>query len=80
MLMVTPGGAYEVAAVQDGGAITGTVKFAGTPPRLAPIQVVKGRDACGERKTSEALILSADRGVMGAVVLIRGVARGKRGA
>jgi len=79
ILMATPGGAYEVAAVQDGGTITGTVKFVGTPPQLAPIPVSKGRDVCGERTASEALVLSADRGVKGAVVLIRGVARGKRG-
>jgi hypothetical protein len=72
--------AYEVATVPDGGTVTGTVKFVGTPPRLDPIPVNKNRDVCGEHKPAEALMLSADRGVKGSVVLIEGVARGKKGA
>ncbi len=79
ILIAPPTGAYEVAAVQDGGTITGTVKFVGTLPRLDPIPVSKNRDVCGDRKASEALVLSAEKGVRGSVVLIEGVARGKRG-
>ena len=79
ILVATPAGAYEVTAVQDGGTITGTVKFVGTLPKLAPIPVSKNRDVCGDRKASEALVLSAEKGVRGGVVLIEGVARGKRG-
>jgi hypothetical protein len=62
--------AYEVATVPDGGTVTGTVKFVGTPPRLDPIPVNKNRDVCGEHKPAEALMLSADRGVKGSVVLM----------
>jgi hypothetical protein len=79
ILIATPSGAYELAAVQDGGTITGTVKFVGPLPKLDPIPVSKNRDVCGERKASEALVLSAERGVKGGVVLIAGVARGKKG-
>ena len=72
-------GAYEVVAVPDGGALTGAVKFAGTPPRLDPIPVNKNRDVCGDQKPSEALVLGPERGVKGGVVLIEGVTRGKKG-
>jgi carboxypeptidase family protein len=79
LLVAAPAGAYEVAAVPDGGTISGTVKFVGPPPKLDPIPVNKNRDVCGEHKPAEALVLSADRGVKGSVVLIGGVARGKKG-
>jgi plastocyanin len=79
LLVSAPGGAYEVAAVQDGGTVTGSVKFVGAPPKLEPIRVNKNRDVCGDSKPSEALVLSADRGVKGGVVLIEGVPRGKKG-
>ena len=61
----------------DGGVLTGTVRFTGTPPRLEPITVSKNRDVCGEHKPSEALVLGPDRGVRGSVILLEGVARGK---
>ena len=31
LLAATPAVGYEVATVQDGGTVTGTVKFVGTP-------------------------------------------------
>lgn len=78
LLVAAPGAAYEVALVPDGGTVAGTVKFVGTPPKLEPIPVNKNRDICGEKKSAEALVVSADRGVKGGVVLIEGVARGKK--
>ncbi|MBI2491872.1 MAG: hypothetical protein HYV94_07225 [Candidatus Rokubacteria bacterium] len=75
-----PAGAYEVSAVTDGGTVTGTIRFAGTPPKLDPIPVNKNRDVCGGQQASEALVLGPDRGVKGGVVMVEGVARGKRGA
>ena len=71
--------AYEEQAVKDGGTLTGVVRFNGTPPKAEPIAVNKNRDVCGEQKPSEALVVGADRGVKGAVVLVEGVARGKKG-
>ncbi|MGH7303593.1 MAG: carboxypeptidase regulatory-like domain-containing protein [Candidatus Rokuibacteriota bacterium] len=79
LLLAAPGGAYEVATVQDGATVTGTVRFVGTPPKLEPIPVNKNRDVCGANKPAEALVLSPDRGVKGSVVLIEAVARGKKG-
>jgi hypothetical protein len=72
-------GAYEEVPVTDGGVLTGVVRFAGTAPRLEPLPVNKNRDVCGEVKPSEALVVGPDRGVRGAVVLIEGITRGKKG-
>jgi len=79
ILVATPTDAYEVTAVPDGATITGVVKFVGPLPKLDPIAVTTHRDVCGERQASEALVLSAAKGVKGAVVLIQAVARGKKG-
>lgn len=76
--LAAPVGAYEVVTVADGGVLAGVVKFAGTPPRLEPLPVNKNRDVCGDAKESEALVLGADRGVRGSVILLEGVARGKK--
>jgi plastocyanin len=70
--------AYEVVEVADGGTLTGVVRFAGTPPKLAPLAVNKNREVCGEQKPSEALVIGPDGGVRGSVVLIEGVTRGKK--
>src|SRR5256886_14008486 len=61
-------------------AVTGTLKFIGTPPKLEPIPVNKNRDVCGESKPPEALVLGPDHGVKGGVVMLEGVARGKKGS
>ena len=71
--------AYEETAVKDGGTLSGVVRFTGTPPKLEPVAVNKNRDVCGEQKAAEALVLGADRGVKGSVVLIEGLTRGKKG-
>jgi hypothetical protein len=70
--------AYEVIEVTDGGSLTGVVRFAGTPPKLAPLPVNKNREVCGEEKASEALVVGADGGVRGSVVVVEGVTRGKK--
>jgi plastocyanin len=70
--------AYEAVDVTDAGTLTGVVRFAGTPPMLAPLAVSKNREACGEQKPSEALVVGPDGGVRGSVVLVEGVRRGKK--
>jgi hypothetical protein len=70
--------AYEEVVVKDGGTLSGVVRFAGTPPKLDPIAVGRHREVCGEQKLSEALVIGPDRGVRGSVVLIEGIARGKK--
>ena len=70
--------AYEAVDLPDGGSLSGVVRFAGTPPRLSPLPVNKNREVCGEQKPSEALVVGADGGVRGSVVLVEGVTRGKK--
>src|SRR3982750_4404908 len=70
--------AYEAVDVKDGGSLTGVVRFAGAPPKLAPLPVNKNREICGEEKASEALVVGADGGVRGSVVLLEGVTHGKK--
>ncbi|MBI3029406.1 MAG: carboxypeptidase regulatory-like domain-containing protein [Candidatus Rokubacteria bacterium] len=70
--------AYEVAPVPDAGSLTGSVRFAGTPPRPDPIPVRKNQDVCGPSVPNEALVLGPNRGVKGSVILVEGVARGKK--
>jgi hypothetical protein len=74
-----PAAAYEVVTVAEGGTLSGSVKFAGTPPKLEPLAVNKNRDVCGDSKDNEALVVGPDGGVRGSVILIEGVARGKKG-
>ncbi len=76
--LVAPALAYEVATVADAGVVAGVVKFTGPPPKLEPLAVNKNRDVCGDRKDAEALVLGPDLGVRGSVILVEGVARGKK--
>ena len=78
--LAAPAAAYEVVTVADGGVLAGVVKFAGVPPKLEPLAVNKSRDVCGDQKESEALVLGAERGVRGSVILLEAVARGKKPA
>ena len=77
--LAAPAPGYEVAPVPDGGAVAGVVRFAGRPPTLPPLVITRDRDACGDRKDTEALVLGSDRGVRGSVTLVQGVSRGKTG-
>jgi len=73
-----PAAAYEVVPVPAGGALTGRVTFAGTPPRLAPLPVARDREVCGDDATPAALVVGPDHGVSGGVVMLEGVSRGKK--
>jgi YVTN family beta-propeller protein len=72
--------AYEVVPVAESGRLTGSVRFAGPLPRLEPVPVRKNHDVCGQSVPNEALIVGLERGVKGSVILIEGVARGKKPA
>lgn len=72
------GAAYEQIVVTDGGTLSGSLRFTGTPPRLAPAAVTRQPDACGDTKPAAALVVGADGGVKGGVVLLEGVTRGKK--
>jgi hypothetical protein len=72
---------YEVVAVRDGGTITGTVKWAGPMPRLAPVAINKDPLVCDpdSKKTRdlERLIIGPHAGVANTVVFLKDISRGK---
>ncbi|HWP58051.1 MAG TPA: carboxypeptidase regulatory-like domain-containing protein [Candidatus Acidoferrales bacterium] len=70
--------AYESAAVSDGGSITVTVKYKGTPPTPKKLEVTKDKEVCAKSpKTDPSLIVSGDN-LVNAVVYISDIKKGKK--
>jgi plastocyanin len=69
--------AYEAVAVADGGSLSGTVKFDGTPP--APQKIVPSKDpeVCGKEKTAPDLVVGAGGGIQNVVVAVKAT-KGKK--
>lgn len=70
--------AYDAGAVSGGGSISGTVKYKGTPPPRAKLDVNKDTEVCGSTaKESRELVVGADGGIQYAVVAIPSITKGK---
>ena len=69
--------AYEAVAVTDGGTLSGTVKFAGTPPPPGKIEVSKDPEVCGKDKVKPDLMVGADGGLANVVVVVK-ASKGKK--
>ena len=52
--------AYEAIDVTGGGSLTGTVKYAGTPPAPEKFAVTKDNAVCGNEKTKPDLVVGSD--------------------
>ena len=73
--------AYEGGEVKGGGTITGTIKFAGTPPVRKELQVTKDKEVCGKDKhLSWDLIVGPQKGIENAVVRLIDVSKGEKWA
>ncbi len=71
--------AYEDVEVKDGGTITGTIKFAGTPPARKELQVTKDKEVCGKKPhLSYDLIVGPNKGIENAVVSLVDVKKGQK--
>jgi len=70
--------AYDGMAVTDGGTISGTIKFAGTPPPAKTIKTTKDTQVCGAELPDEALMVGGDKGVKNVVVMITDIKKGKK--
>jgi len=71
------GGSYTVVPVANGGTISGTVKFEGTPPPPETIEVTKDNSVCGDEKTLESVQVGPQGGLRSVVVWIDGINQGK---
>jgi plastocyanin len=69
--------AYEAIAVTDGGTLSGTVKYDGTPP--APQKLVPSKDpeVCGKEKANPELLVDSGGGIANVVVVVK-AAKGKK--
>lgn len=64
-------GASAPNARADGGSITGTVKYTGTAPKPASVEVTKDKEVCGLKPHfEEDLIVGSDGGIANAVIYI----------
>ncbi len=72
---------YQVVAVENGGTISGTVKWAGPMPHLMPVSINKDPLICdpNSKKTRdlERLIIGRQAGVANTVVFLKDISRGK---
>ena len=69
--------AYEAIAVTDGGSVSGTVKYDGTPPAPGKITVTKDPDVCGKEKVAPELVVGSDGGIKDVVVVVKAT-KGKK--
>jgi len=69
-------GAYEVITVTDGGSLSGTVKYAGTPPEVPKIEVTKDSEVCGTEKVDPKLIIGSGGAIQEVAVVVK-AAKGK---
>lgn len=73
---------YTPIKVQDGGTITGTVKWTGAQPKIPKLPITKNVEICDpeSQKTRdlERIVINPEgNGVANTVVFLRGVTRGK---
>ncbi len=78
LLAARPAAAYQEVKVERGGTITGTARVSGTPPPPQHHEVTRDAEVCGkDPKTSDALQVSAGKGVRNVVVYLEGIMQGK---
>ncbi|HJQ83743.1 MAG TPA: hypothetical protein VKA21_06700 [Candidatus Binatia bacterium] len=70
-------GAYEAVAVTDGGTLSGTVAFEGTPPAPPKLEVTKDPEVCGKEKVAPNLMTGAGNGIANVVVVVQAT-KGKK--
>jgi len=69
--------AYEAMAVADGGTLTGTITYEGTPPAPGKIDVTKDPEVCGKEKVAPQLLVGSGGGIANVVVVVQAT-KGKK--
>jgi hypothetical protein len=72
---------YQVITVNDGGTITGTVKWSGPMPKIAAILINKDAEVCDpqsqKKRDLERLLVGSNGGVANTVVFLKDISKGK---
>lgn len=72
---------YQVITVNDGGTITGSVKWSGPLPKIPSLVINKDPEICDpqaqKKRDLERLVVSADGGVANTVVFLKDITKGK---
>jgi len=69
---------YKVVAVDDGGSVSGVVRFGSRYPKRKKIRISKDNETCGTIKRSEKFLVSKEnKGLQNVLVTIEGVKAGK---
>ncbi len=70
--------AYVGGKVDEGGSITGTIRYGGTPPKPIRLDVAKDMDVCGKRPIyDQSLVVGPQGGIANAVVTLPDLDHGK---
>ena len=71
---------YQVITVNDGGTITGTVKWSGPLPKSTAVTINKDPEVCDpqaqKKRDLERLIVGASGGVANTVVFLKDISKG----
>jgi len=68
---------YKVVDVSNGGSITGTIKFNGTPPKNPVLKATKDEDVCGATLNADYYIVGANGGLKNVAIAIENIDAGK---
>lgn len=72
---------YQVITVNDGGTITGTVKWSGPMPKIAAMPINKDTEVCDpqsqKKRDLERLVVGSNGGVANTVVFLKDISKGK---
>lgn len=69
---------YQVVTVDNGGTVTGVVRFDSKYPKQKRVRVSVNNEACGTHKMSETFLVSPDnKGLKNVLVTIEGISAGK---
>ncbi len=71
------GSKYKAIDVTNGGSITGTIKFSGTPPTNPTLKATKDADVCGATIATDYYIIGAKGGVKNVAIAIENIDAGK---
>ena len=72
---------YQTIAVNDGGTITGSVKWTGSVPKVPSIVINKDPEVCDpnseKKRDLERLVIASNGGVANTVVFLKDITKGK---